>query len=202
MLIQDLRACHKKLCLEYRSKKGPLWLSSSKVVSRTFLATHKQTDDAELKQLYKWLSTWFWKEITSWKHLQINIEASSSVYDYNVFNDSWFLILKMNEYLFFTDFICLKSKINQDKQPARPSHMSWPVPREGKVLWKTTTKIKVSFTEKKVFFLTFSWRRPLSYRNQSILISRANQWTGFYMITASVMKELKKVLYFKVSAVY
>ena len=135
-----------------RLNKGPLRLTSSKVVSRTFLATHKQTDDAELKQLYKWLSTWFWKEITSWKHLQINIEASSSVYDYNVFNDSWFLILKMNEYLFFTDFICLKSKINQDKQPARPSHVSWPVPREGKVLWKTTTKIKVSFTEKKVFF--------------------------------------------------
>ena len=31
--------------------------------------------------------------------------------------------------------------------------------------------------------LTLSWRRPLSYRNQSI-------WTGFYMITAAVMKEL------------
>ena len=29
--------------------------------------------------------------------------------------------------------------------------------------------------------LTLSWRRPLSYRNQ---------WTGFYMITVSVMKEL------------
>ena len=23
----------------------------------------------------------------------------------------------------------------------RPSHVGWPVPREGKVLWKTTTKI-------------------------------------------------------------
>ena len=33
-------------------------------------------------------------------------------------------------------------------------------------------------------------RRPLSYRNQSIDLQRANQWTGFYMITASVMKEL------------
>ena len=30
--------------------------------------------------------------------------------------------------------------------------------------------------------LTLSWRRPLS--------CGANQWTGFYMITASVMKEL------------
>ena len=33
--------------------------------------------------------------------------------------------------------------------------------------------------------LTLSRWRPLSYRNQS-----ANQWTGFYMITTSVMKEL------------
>ena len=35
------------------------------------------------------------------------------------------------------------------------------------------------------FPLSLSWRRPLSYRNH------ANQWTGFYMITASVMKELR-----------
>ena len=34
--------------------------------------------------------------------------------------------------------------------------------------------------------LTFSWRGSLSYRNQI----RANQWTGFYMIRNSVMKEL------------
>ena len=39
--------------------------------------------------------------------------------------------------------------------------------------------------------LTLSWRRPLSYRNQSIDL-RANQWSGFYMITDSVMKELNK----------
>ena len=38
--------------------------------------------------------------------------------------------------------------------------------------------------------LTLSWRRRLSYRNQSIC--SANQWTGFYMITASVMKEFNK----------
>ena len=50
-----------------------------------------------------------------------------------------------------------KANINQDKQPDRPSHMGWPVPREGKVLWKTTTKIKVSFTEKKVLYLKESF---------------------------------------------
>ena len=39
--------------------------------------------------------------------------------------------------------------------------------------------------------VTLSWQRPLSYKNQSIdLQSRANQWTGFYMITAFVMKKL------------
>ena len=36
------------------------------------------------------------------------------------------------------------------------------------------------------FFLTLSWRRPLSYRN-----GLANPWTGFCMISASVMKGLK-----------
>ena len=38
-----------------------------------------------------------------------------------------------------------------------------------------------------VMSLTLSWRRLLSYRNQC----RANQWTGFYMITASAMKGSK-----------
>ena len=40
--------------------------------------------------------------------------------------------------------------------------------------------------------LTLSWRRPLSYRNQS----QINQWTGFYMITAAAMKELSICLCF------
>ena len=32
----------------------------------------------------------------------------------------------------------------------RPSHVGRPAPLEGEVLWKTRTKIKVSFAEKKV----------------------------------------------------
>ena len=44
----------------------------------------------------------------------------------------------------------------------------------------------VYFNELSVISLTLLWRRPLSYRNQSE--------TGFYMITASVMKEL--IFYF------
>ena len=39
-------------------------------------------------------------------------------------------------------------------------------------------------------FLTLSWRGPLSY---IIYHCRANQWTGFYIITAPVMKELIKI---------
>ena len=41
----------------------------------------------------------------------------------------------------------------------------------------------------KHFRITLSWRRPLSYRNQSI----GSQWTGFYMMTASVVKEIKGI---------
>ena len=40
-----------------------------------------------------------------------------------------------------------------------------------------------------ISLLTLSRRRPLSHRNQS-LICEANRWTGFYKITASVMKGL------------
>ena len=39
------------------------------------------------------------------------------------------------------------------------------------------------------FTLILSWWRPLSYKNQSIDLL-CNQWTGFLMITASIMKEL------------
>ena len=48
--------------------------------------------------------------------------------------------------------------------------------------------------EELIVLLTLSWRRPLLYRNQSIDLL-ANQWTGFYMITASVMKGLRILLW-------
>ena len=64
------------------------------------------------------------------------------------------------------------------------------------VLWYQTFHIQIFYYGKENSSsslmkesLTLSGRRPLSYRNQSIDCS-ANQWTGFYMITASVMKEL------------
>ena len=34
----------------------------------------------------------------------------------------------------------------------RPSHVGWPALRKPKILWKTTTEIKVSLTEKKVIY--------------------------------------------------
>ena len=47
---------------------------------------------------------------------------------------------------------------------------------------------EISIMNEIFFRLTLSWQRPLSYRNQSI-----DLLTGFYMITASLMKELNKV---------
>ena len=39
----------------------------------------------------------------------------------------------------------------------RPSHVGWPALCKGKVLWKTTTRIKVAFTEKKVLYFKESF---------------------------------------------
>ena len=47
-----------------------------------------------------------------------------------------------------------------------------------------------------LFLLTLSWRRLFSCRNLS-----ANQWTGFYMITASVMKGLNYKLSWRLSTI-
>ena len=81
----------------------------------------------------------------------------SSVYDDDIINDSWFLILKINGYLAasFNRFHVLEKQklIKTD----RPSYVGWPAPREDKVLRKTTTKIKVSFTEKKLLYFKESF---------------------------------------------
>ena len=65
--------------------------------------------------------------------------------------------------------------------------------RKRPVTWnglKVFSKLQVlRILGKSIFCLTISWRRPSSYRNQSIDLL-ANQWTGFCMITTPVMKEL------------
>ena len=50
-----------------------------------------------------------------------------------------------------------KTKLNQDKQPDIPSHAGWPAPHEGKVLSKTTTKNRVSYTKNKVLYFKESF---------------------------------------------
>ena len=78
------------------------------------------------------------------------MKLPSSVYDYDVFSDSWFLILKINGCLAASTYrfhVIEKQKLIKAE---RPSHVGWPAPLQEKVLWKTITKIKVSFTEKKV----------------------------------------------------
>ena len=62
------------------------------------------------------------------------------------------------------------------------------------VFWKNNRDVWpiawVSFAKSLIHYLTLSWRRPLSYRNQSIdLVCKSMDWFS-YMITASVMKEL------------
>ena len=49
--------------------------------------------------------------------------------------------------------------------------------------------------------LTLSWRRPL-YIETSPLICPANQWTGFYMITACVMKGLRYFVSLRIQSEY
>ena len=60
---------------------------------------------------------------------------------------------------------------------------------ENFVNWFSNNEMKLN-TDKCHLLLTLSWRRPLSYIETSPLICRANQWTCFYIITASVLKEL------------
>ena len=65
-----------------------------------------------------------------------------------------------------------------------------------KMIWKLSSKSPENTRptlkeKKKSVFLGFtpSWRRSLSYRNQSTELL-CNQWTGFYTIGTSLRKEL------------
>ena len=56
-------------------------------------------------------------------------------------------------------------------------------------------KLHTSFIDRTVFASQSFIRLGRYHIETSPLIYSANQWTGFYMITASVMKELKKVFF-------
>ena len=64
--------------------------------------------------------------------------------------------------------------------------------RALKILWANLIQIKfMAMIWSLLTWLTLSWRGPLSYRNQSIDLLCKSMDTGFYMITASAMKEIK-----------
>ena len=72
----------------------------------------------------------------------------------------------------------------------RPWHLLWHIRLSG-YFW---TRAQIEH----IFIWTLSLRKPVSYRNQFIdLLHKSmdwflydNGWTGFYIITASIMKEL------------
>ena len=80
------------------------------------------------------------------------MKLPSSVYDYDVISDSWFLVLKMNEFLAasFDRFHGLEKQkfIETD----RPSHVGWPAPREVKSYKKWQLKLKYHLLTKKYYF--------------------------------------------------
>ena len=87
---------------------------------------------------------------------------------YSLQNSSWWLFLIFDDYENFS-FI----------------QMTW----SSVYIWKYKSSFVGVSCHCIPFFLTLSWRRLLSYRNHPLICS-AYQWIGFYMITASAMKEL------------
>ena len=73
-----------------RLQKGLSRLTSSKVVFRLFLAILKQ-----ITQSYSSCITDSQQNFEKGKHLENILKLPSSVYDYDVISDSWFLILKV-----------------------------------------------------------------------------------------------------------
>ena len=77
---------------------------------------------------------------------------------------------------------CVKFDILNKKLHARKCLKEKPFHQIHKVIYRPNLS-------RNILILTLPWRKPLSYRNQSIDLL-TNQWTGFYMITSSVIKEL------------
>ena len=71
------------------------------------------------------------------------------------------------------------------------SHVGWPVPRKDKVLWKTTTKIKVSFTEKKVLYFKDSF----TFQSKSCILKKLlYQTESFIYLKESIIAKQKVLL--------
>ena len=136
-----------------RLKEGLPQLTSSKVVFRTFLVTLKQTDHAELQYLYNWLSTWFWKGKTSWKHPQINLEAS--FFCLWLWCYQWFPVLNLYDECVpsFYRFHVLK-KQNVIKTNSQTDQVTWVDQRHVKVksYENRQLKLKIVYWEESIIF--------------------------------------------------
>ena len=90
-----------------------------------------------------------------------------------------------NKLILFDQNKILKNKTTaKNKQPPKPSSC---------IVTLISTEIPL---KENIFRKTLSWWRSLSDRNQSIdLLS--NQWTGFYIIRTSVIKELMQLSFWK-----
>ena len=110
------------------------------------------------------MSIWFWKGKNLENTFKQILKFVSSVFDYDIINDSWFLM--MNRYLaasFYRSHVLGKQKLIKAD---RTSHVGWPAPREGKVLWKTATKIKESMTENKVL----CFKESFAFQNKCCIL--------------------------------
>ena len=93
---------------------------------------------------------------------------------------------------FFLQISCAwKAKINQDKQPDRQSHVVKPAPREDKALWKTTTEIKVSFTEKKVLYFKDSF----TFQSKHCILKKLLYQTESFIYLKESVITMQKVLF-------
>ena len=73
----------------------------------------------------------------------------------------------------------------------RPSHVGWPAPRESEVLWKTRTKIKVSFTERKVLH----FKECFTFQSKCCILNKVLYETqSFIYLKESIIIE-KNVLF-------
>ena len=147
-----------------RLKKGLPRLTSSKVASKTFLAMVKQ-----ITQIY---SGCIVNMILKRENI---LKTPSDKYILWLWCYQWFSVLNpLDEWV--PSALCLQ--ISHEKQKLiktnRPSHGSWPMLCEGKVLWQTTTKIKVSFTKKKVLYFkeSFTFQSKCCILKKTIVLNR------------------------------
>ena len=64
----------------------------------------------------------------------------------------------------------------------RSSQVGWPAP--GKLLWKTTTKIKVSFTEKKEFY----FKESFTFQNKCCILKKVSYEAESFIFMKEILQ--------------